>query len=112
MSTRVRLVILGAVLVLAGLGAGFWPLSSAAAKCGSAFHAASYVGDARIELDRAAAQAGVMPPPVDCDGERADVRWIAVGLLVVGGAMLAAGWVVAGNRRSPAHGGRSASEVH
>jgi hypothetical protein len=83
-ATSVKLFIVGGLLVLAGLGVGFWPLSSGMQLigCGSGF--------GRVSSDSVAVQQGAGLDE-QCATQRGRMRLVAVGLLVVGGLVGAAG---------------------
>jgi hypothetical protein len=88
-TASMRLFVLGGLLVLAGLGAGFWPLSttSIGLACGSAFTG--------VTADQVIVETGGGVVS-DCANDRNLMRIVAVGLLVAGGVSAAAGWRVAG----------------
>lgn len=96
-SVRRRLLWLATLLLVAGLAAGFWPLSSQGAKCGTAYVNGRTSVDA--EIDSLRADVGVPAEANDCDGARSTWRTVSVVLLVAGGVLLAGGWVAAGAGR-------------
>jgi hypothetical protein len=95
-----RLFIIGAVLLLAGLCAGFFPFSSSGMPCGSAFLDPSKGAILNAAIHDVAGLADE-----NCDGDRHQLRLVAIGLLVAGGVVAAGGWVVAGagKRADPSH---------
>lgn len=97
MSVSRRLLVIGAVLLLAGLGVGFWPFSSGGVGCGSAF-AGPDETDSMIAGIRAGA--GLISDD-NCDGDRSTVRLVAIGLLAAGGVSAIGGWVAAGSGKRP-----------
>lgn len=92
-----RLFILGGVLVLAGLGVGFFPLKSAWLDCGSAFGGASGSDGTDVPIEGARISGRLMGPDT-CGDDRGTMRMAAIGLLVAAGVSAAGGWGVASAR--------------
>jgi hypothetical protein len=94
-----RLFVLGGVLLLAGLGVGFFPLQSAWLNCGSAFGGAS--GSDGTDIPIEGARISDRLGPDTCGDDRSNMRMAAIGLLVAAGVSAAGGWAVAsaGNGR-------------
>jgi hypothetical protein len=99
-TASMRLFVLGAVLLLAGLGAGFFPLKSAWFNCGSAFGGASGSDGTDIPIEGARISGRLLGPDT-CGDDRGNMRMAAIGLLVAAGVSAAGGGVVAsaGNER-------------
>lgn len=91
---RVKLLIVGGVLLLAGLVAGFYPLSATSlhVHCGTAFLGASADDEAVQQVAHVSA---------DCADQRSTMRAVALVLLGAGCVSLVGG-VAAGSRRESA----------
>ncbi|MFL6053176.1 MAG: hypothetical protein ACJ72W_09710 [Actinoallomurus sp.] len=99
MTASMRLFVVGGVLLLAGLGVGFFPLQSAGLNCGPAFGGASGSDGTDIPIEGARISGRLGPDT--CGDDRGNMRMAAIGLLVAAGVSAAGGWVVAsaGNER-------------
>lgn len=99
-SVQRRLFWLAALLLVAGLAVGIFPVSSNNIDCGSAYFAAS--DDTAELINSVRADVGVPLESNDCDGVRSTWRTVSIVLVVGGGVLLAGGWVAAGAGR-PRH---------
>lgn len=91
------LIVAGLALFAAGLVLGFLPKTAAGVNCGSAFHAST---DAQVADFGATLTGSFAVPPLGgyaaaCADARSGAKAPAVGLLVVGGVLAAAGGVAA-----------------
>ena len=94
MTASRRLFVLGGVLLLAGVGVGFFPLKSAWFNRGSALGGASGSDGTDIPIEGARIPGCLLAPGI-CGDDRGNMRMAAIGLLLAAGVSAADGWVVA-----------------
>jgi hypothetical protein len=93
MSARRVVMLLGGVMLLAGLVLGLVPLSAGGVSCGSAFEASDDAEVADLGGSYPDVLEGRSPHEDACDDRRSIFQPIALTLLIVGGVALVGAWL-------------------